>query len=413
MVRQQEQQKYSNQIQNLYHLAQNFSSKNFQKHSKRCFYRQESTPKSIKVVSIQQQAKQKQCQYRQINNQPSYNQSQQFKQYTKQFYSHQFLKYICQNDHALVQLYHNCSTRNNSVYNSLKKEEGTIQSSSYQPMNSINDCLTNQELLYSMTSYLESIKPRFLNFFSPYSDEAIMLNVKEGCQIFLHEYVDLIFQKFYTAAVRKVKNKCKFANTLQISKRQRQTDKNEEEKILKAQTQSEYHNFKNSFMHIITQLACPQILDCFNISQYEKNSLVEIIARLKENSVKFRPVKGKYYYYSNIHYITLFFKYYETNFNELKRSSQIQDLHSKIFKLNAQESQNQSFTEILKINYLKSIFGQIIIQCLEIAESQISGNSNYKNNVSNDNNLKSRYFYISKVKKGIQKLLQGKKVKRF
>ncbi|KAL4470351.1 hypothetical protein ABPG74_011962 [Tetrahymena malaccensis] len=415
MINQQKELKFSNSIESRYQFTQHFSSQNCEKPSKQCFYRYSSSSNQVEVVCTQSELKCKQCCFRQINNNISFNQSSQFSQYVKQFYSHEFLKNIYHKKCALVYPQHHCSTINNIAYSSLKKEEdGASQLYSYQTMMSNDDCFTSQDILYTMTEYLESIKPRFQNYFSSYSDETIILNVKEGCQNSLHECINYIFEKSYTAAVIKVKSKYKSLNLLQICKKKRVKNSNHEQgdKFI-AQTQSEYHNFKNSFMNIITQLICPQVLNCFDLNQYQKSSLTELITTVKENSVKFRPVKGKYQYYSNMHYTTLFLKCYESSFSEFKRNSKFLNFHSKIFKLDVLEFQNANFFEIIKINYLKSMIGQVVVYCLDIAENQIQQIKNNQGKISYNRFLKSRFIYISKVKKGIQKLLKGQKVKRF
>ncbi|EAR89491.1 hypothetical protein TTHERM_00158080 (macronuclear) [Tetrahymena thermophila SB210] len=354
------QQKLSNQVKIKCQINPNISSKTFQKPQKQCFYRYINSHDLGIQVCTQQQSKQKQCSIRLINNNIQNNQSSQFTQFTQEFYSNQFIKNFYNQNLVQIQQQNQHGTAKKMLYKAIKQVETTTQSSSYKTeMTSRNNQFTNQQLLNTMTDYLYSIKPQFLNLFSIYSDEAIMLRVKKDCQNSLDTIVYQIFQKFYTAAIEKLKNKFFKKNN---------RNNNEEQNKLKAQKQSEYHNFKNSLMKIIIQLVCPQILDCFDLSQYEKEQLIEIILR---------------------------------------------DLYLKVFKLDIQELHNVNFTDIIKINRLKSIFGQIINECLNIAENQISGNSKNKINISQNDQLKSRYFYIGKVKKGIQKLLRGKKVIRF
>ncbi|EAR89494.2 hypothetical protein TTHERM_00158110 (macronuclear) [Tetrahymena thermophila SB210] len=405
MIQEEGQQKLSNQIKIICQVNPNISPNTFSKIQKQCFYRYINSHDSGIQIPTQQQSKQKKCLIRQINNSIQNDQSSQFTQYTKEFYSNEFIKNF--NNQNLAQ--------KKMLSKTIKKEKRTTQSSSSQQteMTLRNGQFTNQQLVRTMTDYLHSIKPQFLNLFSSYSDEAIMLNVKEGCQNSLETFVQQLFRKFYIAAIIKLKGKSKILSSFQNNKNKKQFKNNNEQKNRsKAQKQSEYHNFKNSLMNIITQLVCPKILDCFDLSQYEKKQLIEVILRVRENSVRFRPSKGKYYYYSNLHYNLLFLKYND-NCYESKRNFINQDLHLKVFKLDVQEFQNANFIDIVKVNRLKSIFGQIIIECLKIAENQISGNSKNKINKIQNEELESRYFYIGKVKKGIQKLLRGKKVKRF
>ncbi|EAR89490.2 hypothetical protein TTHERM_00158070 (macronuclear) [Tetrahymena thermophila SB210] len=385
------QQKLSNQIKITSQINPNISSKTFQKPQKQCFYRYINSHDSGIQVCTQQQSKQKQCSIRQINNSIQNNQSSQFTQYTKEFYSNQFIKNIYNQNWVQAQYQNQHGTAKKMQCKTIKKEQRTTQSSSQQTeMTLRNDSFTNQQLLDTMTDYLHSIKPQFLNLFSSYSDEAIMLNVKEDCQNSLETFVYQIFRKFYIAAIVKLKNKSKILSSFQNNKNKKQSKNNNEQKNKsKAQKQSEYHNFKNSLMNIITQLVCPKILDCFDLSQYEKKQLIEIILRVRQNSCN------------------------EINCYESKRNFINQDLHLKVFKLDVQEFQNANFIDIVKVNRLKSIFGQITIECLKIAESQISEYLKNKINKSQNDELESRYFYVGKVKKGIQKLLRGKKVKRF
>ncbi|EAR89497.2 hypothetical protein TTHERM_00158140 (macronuclear) [Tetrahymena thermophila SB210] len=389
-------------------IDQNQDEKYLERHTKQCFYRFQQFPNQVTVVCSQSEITQKQCQIRLINNNVRQNQSQQFSQYSKTFYYDLFFKIISRYNNSQIQLDRNCITRMKSVFSNIKEEESNHLASPQTMMIRTNHQLINQGLLNQVTTYLQKIKPRFFKVFSYQIDEIVTLDVKDCCQDILKNYVCCLFQKFLS----KEKNK-ESKQKIQIISQQYFNNKKQGKKILKNKYAVDLHNFKNSFMRLVTQLICPNILDCFNLSEYQKNSLIEIIKRLKENSVKFRAQQIKYQHYTKIHYTALFLKHYETDFYKLNRNSKISAFECKIYQLDVSEFKNLTYSEILRCNNFKSLFGQIIIQCLQIAESQQQVKIKCKSNACDHDLQNNRYFYINKVKKGIQKLMIGKKAKGF
>lgn len=59
-------------------------------------------------------------------------------------------------------------------------------------------------------------------------------------------------------------------------------------------------------MHLIIQVFSMDVLSCFDLDESLAKETVAVIERMKLHSFKYRPVKGRYQYYSNIHYSTLF-----------------------------------------------------------------------------------------------------------
>ncbi|EAR89499.2 hypothetical protein TTHERM_00158160 (macronuclear) [Tetrahymena thermophila SB210] len=175
--------------------------------------------------------------------------------------------------------------------------------------------------------------------------------------------------------------------------------------------QSKYHNLKNSFMHLIIQIFTKEVLSCFELPISYLNYSSEVLERMKNYSFKYRPVKGRYQYYSNIHYSTLFLKLNKNTLTEIQQCAHYIQYHKVFFNEDLSNCQKESDFEVIKCNFYKIFIGQIVLFTLQNAEDILLNEIDIKNN---QNYLdSSRFNYISKVKKGIQKLQRAKHAIRF
>ncbi|KAL4502441.1 hypothetical protein ABPG72_012028 [Tetrahymena utriculariae] len=175
--------------------------------------------------------------------------------------------------------------------------------------------------------------------------------------------------------------------------------------------QSKYHNLKNSFMHLIIQVFTKEVLSCFELPSSYLDYSCEILERMKNYSFKYRPVKGRYQYYSNIHYSTLFLKLNKNTLGQIQQCAHYIQYHKVFFNEDISNCQKESDFALIKCNFYKILIGQIVLFTLQNAEDILLNEIDLKNN---QNYLdSSRFNYISKVKKGIQKLQRAKHAIRF
>ncbi|KAL4470349.1 hypothetical protein ABPG74_011960 [Tetrahymena malaccensis] len=175
--------------------------------------------------------------------------------------------------------------------------------------------------------------------------------------------------------------------------------------------QSKYHNLKNSFMHLIIQIFTKEVLSCFELPISYLDYSTQILERMKNYSFKYRPVKGRYQYYSNIHYSTLFLKLNKNTLGEIQQCAHYIQYHKVFFNEDISSCQKESDFAVIKCNFYKILIGQIVLFALQNAEEILLNEINLKNN---QNYLdSSRFNYINKVKKGIQKLQRAKHAIRF